>query len=73
MVTLKAKIFNIEKKINVFVIDETNFEYDFLIGLDCIKEFQLNQDENLRISQKIQNKRNDSISKEKKIKWLKIP
>jgi len=73
MVTLKAKIFNIEKKINVFVIDEKNFEYDFLIGLDCIKEFQLNQDENLRISQKIQNKGNDSISKEKKIKWLKIP
>lgn len=63
MVTLNVKIFNIEKKVNVFVIEEKNFDYDFLIGLDLIKEFQLNQDENLRISQKIQNKRNESISK----------
>jgi hypothetical protein len=37
MVTLKIKIFDIEKSINVFVIDGKNFDYDFLIGLDCIK------------------------------------
>ena len=52
MVKLVVKIFNIEKEINVFVIDEENFDYDFLVGLDCIKKFQLIQDENLNISQK---------------------
>lgn len=53
MVTLKAKIFNMEETINVFVIDKENFNYDFLIGLDCIKKFGLTQDENLKITQKI--------------------
>ncbi|CAH1383577.1 unnamed protein product, partial [Tenebrio molitor] len=55
MVTLKIKIFDIEKSINVFVIDGKDFDYDFLIGLDCIKQFRLVQDEKLEISQKIQN------------------
>lgn len=53
MVTLKAKIFNMEETINVFVIDKENFDYDFLIGLDCIKKFGLAQDENLKITQKV--------------------
>jgi hypothetical protein len=56
MVTLKIKIFDIEKSINVFVIDGKDFDYDFLIGLDCIKQFRLVQDEKLEISQKIQKK-----------------
>lgn len=37
---------------NVFVVDGDNIQYDFLIGLDMIKEFKLIQDENLNIRQK---------------------
>lgn len=40
---------------NIFVIDEHNFDYNFLIGLDCIKSFQLIQNENLEITQKNEN------------------
>lgn len=48
---IKLKIFNIEKKVDVFIVENENF-HDFLIGLDIIKEFKLRQDENLIISQK---------------------
>lgn len=48
---LKLKIFKIEKKIDVFIVENEDF-HDFLIGLDIIKEFKLRQDENLSISQK---------------------
>lgn len=37
IVTLKIKIYNIEGFMDVFIIDNVNFNYDFLIGLDCIK------------------------------------
>lgn len=57
-IKLNVKIFNIEKEMNAFVIDKENFDFDFLVGLDYIKEFQLIQDENLRISQKAQQKHN---------------
>lgn len=52
MISVKIKIFDIEKIMNVFVIDGDNIQYDFLIGLDMIKEFKLIQDENLKIRQK---------------------
>lgn len=52
LVTLKIKIFEIEKDMDVFVVDKENFKYDFLIGLDCIKKFQLIQNEKLEITQK---------------------
>ena len=51
MVTLKIKIYDIEKTMDIFVIDNENFHYDFLIGLDCIKDFKLIQDEKLNILQ----------------------
>lgn len=62
IVSLTAKIFNVEKEINVFVIDKETFDYDFLVGLDCIRSFYLSQDENLIISQKIP--KTDTIPKE---------
>lgn len=37
---------------HVFVMEKTNFDHDFLIGLDCVEQFQLIQNENLKISQK---------------------
>jgi len=55
MTKLKIKIFNIEKYMNVFIVDDENFEYDFLIGLDCIKEFRLTQNEDLIIKQEKNN------------------
>lgn len=56
IVMLKIKIFQIEKNMKVFVIDEQNFDYDFLIGLDCIKSFQLIQNQNLEITQNLNKK-----------------
>lgn len=53
MVTLKLKIFEIEKQVDIFVIDEENFDYNFLVGLDCIQKFKLTQNENLEIMQNI--------------------
>jgi len=49
------------------VIDKENFDYDFLIGLDCIKKFGLAQDENLKITQKISTTE-EYHKKQKKIK-----
>ena len=51
MITTKIKIFEIEEKIDVFIIKEEDFD-DFIIGLDMIKEFSLTQNENLKIEQK---------------------
>lgn len=51
IVTLKIKIFKLEYNMNVFVIDNENFDYDFLIGLDCIEKFHLTQNDKLEISQ----------------------
>jgi len=53
---LKIKIFELEDFLDVFVIDNPNFQYDLLLGLDGIKMFQLNQNENLIIGQKKQKK-----------------
>lgn len=52
MVKLKIKILNIEKYVNVFIINNENFKYNFLIGLDCIQKFKLIQNERLEIEQK---------------------
>lgn len=67
MITMKIKIYNIEKNINVFIVDSENFNYDFLVGLDCIKRFRLTQNENLEITQ--------GVNKEEttKTKMVKIP
>lgn len=72
LTTIKIKIFEIEEKVDVYIIDKENFEYDFLIGLDMIKKFKLIQDENLKITQKerlnLQEKNNkvEKISTNKK-------
>jgi len=42
---LKIKIYKIEKVVDVFIIAKQNFKYDFLIGLDIIKEFKLIQND----------------------------
>lgn len=78
MTTIKIKIFEIEKEVDVFIIDEENFKYDFLIGLDMIKSFKLIQCENLKITQKNENKvrindkNNEGVSKNEKINSMLI-
>lgn len=67
MVTLKLKIIDIERKINVFVIDGDNFDYDFLIGLDCIQQFNLVQNEKLEITQKLDLKKNNQKLKTEEV------
>lgn len=34
LITITAKIFTIEDKLDVFVVDNKSFDHDFLIGLD---------------------------------------
>lgn len=53
LITIKTKIFNIENMMTIFVINSKYFNYDFLIGLDCIQKFKLCQNEKLEIKQKI--------------------
>lgn len=53
LITVKTKIFNIENMMDIFVINSKDFNYDFLIGLDCIKKFKLCQNEKLEIKQRI--------------------
>jgi len=65
LITIEIKIFEIEKKVDVFIIDEENFKYDFLIGLDMIKNFKLIQSENLIITQKNDNKIKKDITNNK--------
>lgn len=67
LTNLKIKIFGIEDMMNVFIINSENFNYDFLIGLDCIKKFKLCQNEKLIIEQK-NDQTNDDIKKYQKIK-----
>lgn len=51
-VNLKLKIGNIEKNVSIFVIKSESFNEDMLLGLDVIKDFELCQDEKLKITQK---------------------
>lgn len=66
LTNLKVKIFEIEKNVDVYIIDEQSFKDDFLIGLDLIKIFRLTQDENLKISQKLY-KKEEVFSSNKKL------
>jgi len=50
LANLNIRIFNIEEKTNMVIVDDENFKYDFLIGLDMITKFKLCQDENLNIT-----------------------
>jgi len=58
LITIKIKIFEIEEKIDVHIVENEHCD-DFLIGLDTIKKFKLIQKEDLRIEQK----RNKDIKK----------
>lgn len=40
LITIKIRIFDIEKEMDVYIVEEKNFQ-DFIIGLDMIKTFKL--------------------------------
>lgn len=63
MINIKIKIFEIEENVDVYIVDD--LEYEFLIGLNMIKQFKLIQNEDLRITQKT-NKSVEEISAEEK-------
>lgn len=48
---LRIRIGKITKKIPFFIVESSSFKDDILLGLDCIKEFKLCQDQELRITQ----------------------
>lgn len=52
LVKLRIKIFDIEKEVDVYIVEREDFE-DFIIGLDLIPMFKLRLNENLEVSQKI--------------------
>lgn len=52
LINIKIKIFEKEENVDVYIIDDPNFRYDFLIGLDIIKKYKLIQNEELKITQK---------------------
>lgn len=58
LINVKIKIFDMEKNVDVYIIEGKNFKYDFLIGLDLIKNFKLMQNEDLEIIQKQCTKKN---------------
>ena len=63
---INLKIFEKEKKMRVFVVKKESFRYDFLLGLDTIYEFALEQDCKGNISQsreKIINKLEETDNK----------
>jgi hypothetical protein len=62
MVSMKVKIYDIEKTMDIFVVDNENFNNDFLIGLDLIKAFKLIQNEDLSITQLTFPKENENYS-----------
>ena len=59
---LTMKINKIETKIEVYVVRNSRFSYDLLLGLDAIRKFKLIQDENLNIFQRIQENEIEKIT-----------
>ena len=68
LITINANILNIKDKIDAFVYNNDEFNYDMILGLDTIKRFGLTHDRNLNIQlqKEIKPKAdNDNISKDK--------
>lgn len=61
-VTLKIKICNIENNFSFFIIKSKTFKEDLLLGLDLIQKFKLCQDENLKITQKCETKKEIQVN-----------
>lgn len=56
------KIFDFEENIDVYIIDGGVFQYDFLIGLNIIKQLRLIQNGTLKISEIKKIEKTESIN-----------
>lgn len=63
---MKVRIFNIERRVRVFVINKKECKYDLVLGIDSIKTFRLCQDHELKITQAPLNDSEDIESTEAK-------
>lgn len=63
----RLRVHKIKKMVNIFVVDDENFGYDILLGLDSIKNFCLKQEYDFKIYQKEEanSKMNPSIRNKK--------
>lgn len=62
-ISLLTEIGNIKKIMKFYVVNENNFQYDVLLGLDAIKHFHLKQDYDMKVYQRpIFHKGNNSTS-----------
>lgn len=50
---INLKIGNFQKDIEMIVVEVDNFAYDLLLGLNVTKSFNLEQNKNLKINQKL--------------------
>lgn len=58
-VNLRLKVVNLEKEVELFVVNDENFKYDVLLGLDLIVRFYLNLDCGLNLYQTLPDKPGD--------------
>lgn len=58
-VKLRLKVINFEKEVELFVVNDENFKYDVLLGLDLIVSFHLNLDCKLNLYQTQPNVNNE--------------
>lgn len=63
LITLDAELLHKKEKINAFIFENENFEYDLILGLDSICKFGLTHDENLNI----QIKKTENVKKSEDI------
>ncbi|KAK2577718.1 hypothetical protein KPH14_012879 [Odynerus spinipes] len=51
-ISARLKVHKIEKMVNMFAVEDEDFGYDILLGLDSIQKFRLKQDYDFKIYQK---------------------
>ena len=69
---LHMKINELEGHMDVYVVRNSHFSYDLLLGLDAIKKFRLIQDENLKITQRIDQNRVETITESEERELLPV-
>lgn len=55
LINIKVEIFKKAKRVRVFVLDNPDLDFEFLIGLDLIRSFSLGQDPDLKVFQRLSN------------------
>ncbi len=60
--SLQVQVFNMIKRIHLFVINDDSFHYDVLLGLDSIKIFRLQQDHQLCVTQYLKDSETNILS-----------